>query len=86
MAAIRKITVSVGETKSTGNYESVKANVTQEWDLKSNDLIQGGSKIRKTVWNKIFNSIHQCKEETLNHEKAKIKHKAMQTYQNPGKQ
>ena len=84
MAAIRKITVSVGETKSTGNYESVKANVTQEWDLNSNDLIQGGTKIRKNVWNKIFNSIHQCKEETLNHEMAKIKQKAMQTYQNAG--
>jgi len=84
MAAIRKITVSVGETKSTGNYESVKANVTQEWDLSSNDLIQGGTKIRKNVWNKIFNSIHQCKEETLNHEMAKIKQKATQTYQNAG--
>ena len=32
MASIRKITISIGETKSIGNYESVKANVSQEWD------------------------------------------------------
>ena len=80
MAAIRKITVSVGETKSTGNYESVKTNIAQEWELSNNDLIQGGTKIRKNVWNKIYNSVHDCKEETLNHEIAKIKQRSADAY------
>ena len=85
MASIRKITISIGETKSVGNYESVKANVSQEWDLNSNDLIQGGTKIRKHTWNKMYNSIHDIKEEALNHEVAKIKQRNQRIYDQGGK-
>ena len=66
MATIRSIRVSAGETLNTGNFKSVRGDVSVEVDLACSDLTRKGTAISKPCLKQIGKTVDQVLFEELN--------------------
>lgn len=66
MATIRTIRVSAGETLNTGNFKSVRGDISVEVDLASSDLTRKGTAISKPCLKQIYATVDSILYEELN--------------------
>ena len=66
MATIRSIRVSAGETLNTGNFKSVRGDISVEVDLASSDLTRKGTAISKPCLKQIYATVDSILYEELN--------------------
>ena len=66
MATIRTIRVSAGETLNTGNFKSVRGDISVEVDLAGSDLTRKGTAISKPTLKQISATVDDLLYEELN--------------------
>jgi hypothetical protein len=66
MATIRTIRVSAGETLNTGDFKSVRGDISVEVDLACSDLTNKGTAISKPTLKRINATVDQILYEELN--------------------
>tara|TARA_R100000781_G_scaffold90240_1_gene55747 strand:+ start:1788 stop:2027 length:240 start_codon:yes stop_codon:yes gene_type:complete len=66
MATIRTIRVSAGETLNTGDFKSVRGDISVEVDLACSDLTNKGTSISKPTLKRINATVDRILYEELN--------------------
>ena len=79
MATIRTIRVSAGETLNTGDFKSVRGDISVEVDLSCSDLTNKGMSISKPTLKRINATVDNILYEELNRRVALQKQRERKT-------